>query len=377
MAKREDKMSREEETARMVDVLEFLQSRSQKIVEQDKNYKARTVTTSAAREQLFFQQLVEAFQEIFKDKVPAPKFTSKPKTKTERILNVVFSDTHYGARLDAREVGRAYGAIEEARRTAAVCRQVADYKRHYRGDTELYVHLLGDMIQGQLYDKRDGAPKAEQVATAARVLIQAIAFLAREFPKGVTVFCSTGNHGRDTARHKERAVNQKWDSIETMLYIAIREALAHFPNVKVIIPLTPYYTFRCFDKIGYATHGDTVLMPGFPGKAIQVESVTKQINSINAAAARMNGYEYSLFMVGHVHTGSMTWLPGAVFMTNGTLIPPDQYAESVGYMDTACGQQMFESVPGHIVGDARFIQVDESADNDASLDQIIKPFSGI
>lgn len=372
------KAEREEERERMKEVTDFLLTRSQKIVEQDGNRKARVATTTAAREQLFLEQLVESMRVLFREKIVAPKYDGKKqKGKTERILHVVFSDTHYGSRLDAREVGHGFGAVEEARRTAAVCRQVADYKRQYRDETELYVHLLGDMIQGQLHDARDGAPLAEQVATAVRVLVQALVFLAKEFPKGVTVYCTTGNHGRNTSRHKERGVNQKWDSIETMIYIAVREALAFFPNVKVEIPLSPHYTFRCFDKMGFATHGDTVLNPGFPGKAIQVESVTKQINAINAAAAREKGEEYSLFMVGHVHTGSMTYLPGAVFMSNGCLIPPDSYALSAGYFDTACGQQMFESVKGHIVGDARFILVDERTDKDESLDAIIKPFAGI
>jgi hypothetical protein len=371
------KEEREEERERMQDVLEFLQGRSQKIVDQDKTRKARATTTAAARDQLFHDQLVAAMRVLFKNKIVVPKHEPKKRGKTERILNVVFSDTHYGSRLDAREVGHPFGPVEEARRTAAVCRQVADYKRQYRDETELYVHLIGDMIQGQLFDQRDGAPLAEQVATAIRVLVQALAYLAREFPKGMTVYCTTGNHGRNKARHHERAVQQKWDSIETMIYIAVREALACIPNVKVIIPLTPYYTFRCFDKVGFATHGDTVITPGFPGKAIQVESVAKQINSINAASARENGHEYSLFMVGHVHTGSMTYLPGAVFMTNGCLLPPDPYAISAGYFDTACGQQMFESVKGYIVGDARFIVVDEQTDKDASLDSIIAPFTGI
>lgn len=371
------KAEREEKRGRMQQALDYLLDRSQEVVDQDRTRKARVATTTAARDQLFLDQFVSSLKVLFKDKIVPPKYESKKRGKTSRILNVVFSDTHYGSRLDAREVGRPFGPVEEARRTAAICRQVADYKRQYRGETELYVHLLGDMIQGQLHDPRDGAPLAEQVATAARVLVQAITFLAMEFPKGVTVFCATGNHGRNTARHKERGVHQKWDSIETMLYIAIKEALARYPHVKVEIPLTPHYEFRCFDKVGFATHGDSVLTPGFPGKAIQVESVTKQINSINAATAREKGYEYSLFMVGHVHTGSMTYLPGAVFMSNGCLLPPDSYALSVGFFDTACGQQMFESVEGHIVGDARFILVDETADKDASLDAIIKPFSGI
>lgn len=351
-------------------------SRSQELADLNLNYKARVTTTTVAREKLFFDELVVALNSAFKHKLPTPKSLPKPKGKTQRILNVVLSDTHYGARLDAREVGHPYGPVEEARRTAAVVKQVADYKRQYRGDTELIVHLLGDIIQGQLHDARDGAPLAEQVASAIRVLLQALMYLASEFPKGMTVYCATGNHGRNQMRHKERAVQQKFDSIETMVYVALKEALRPYPNVKFEIPLTPYYTWKAFDQIGFATHGDTVLNPGFPNRAIQVDSVTKQINSINAAAGK-KGEEYSLFVVGHVHTGSQTYLgSGSVLMTNGCLIPPDPYAVSIGIFETSCGQWMFESVPGHIVGDSRFISVSDVNDKDESLDKIVAAFSG-
>jgi hypothetical protein len=372
------KEEREELAEQMDYVLGFLRDRAQDIANRDSKRKANATTTLAARETMFLDQLVDALHSVFDGKLPAPPvaLTKKQKGKTERILNVVLSDTHYGSRLDAREVGRQYGPVEEARRTAAICRQVADYKRQYRSETELFVHLLGDIIQGQLHDPRDGAPLAEQVATAIRVLVQALVYLAREFPKGVTVFCSTGNHGRNKTRHAERGVNQKWDSIEMMVYVALREALRPYKNVKFEIPLSPHYTWQAFDQRGFATHGDTVLNPGYPNRAIQTESITKQINSINAAAGK-KGEEYSLFVVGHVHTGSQTYLAsGSVLMTNGCLLPPDSYALSIGIFETACGQWLWESVKGHIVGDSRFVTVDERTDADASLDAIIQPFSG-
>lgn len=358
-------------------VLKFLRSRAQEIIDQDTTRKARTTSTLAARESLFLDQLVDNLHYVFERKLPAPPVGKKSKAKTARILNVAISDTHYGSRLDAREVGRPYGPVEEARRTAAIVRQVADYKRQYRDETELFVHILGDILQGQLHDPRDGAPLAEQVATSVRVLVQALAYLAHEFPKGVTVYCTTGNHGRNKSRHAERGVNQKWDSIEMMVYVALKEAMRVYSNVKFIIPLSPHYTWQAFDQMGFATHGDTVLNPGFPNRAIQTESITKQINSINAAAGK-KGDEYSLFVVGHVHTGSQTYLgSGSVLMTNGCLIPPDSYALSIGIFETACGQWLWESVKGHIVGDSRFVTVDENTDADESLDAIIQPFDGI
>lgn len=372
------KVSRDERRQKEADVFEYLQQRSVEVDSTEKVRRSRVATTTAGREQLFFNQLREALQQVFKDKLPVPRELKKPQGKAKRILNVMLSDTHYGSSLDPREAGHKYGPIEEARRTAAVCKQAAEYKQSYRKDTELHLHVLGDMIQGQLHDMRDGLPLAEQVAAAIHILVRAVRFLAVQFPKGVKVKCTPGNHGRNTARHRDRATNQKWDSIETMIYSALKEAVAHLPNVEVVQGYEPKYDFELFGQVGMGTHGDTVINPGYPGRSIDVGGLTKQINSINNARVSKGQKPYKLFIVGHVHVGSMTHLPGGItVITNGALLPPDPYAQSIGIFDTACGQWMFESVEGHIVGDARFITVGEHNDKDASLDAIIEPFKGL
>jgi hypothetical protein len=369
----------EEKKSRESDVVEYLRERAREMDNGDTAYKNRKTVVSASRESLFLQQFQDAIKSVFDTKLANPKAAklAKSKNKTERILNLIISDTHYGSALDPREVGHRYGSLEEARRTAAICRTVAQYKEHYRNETELYVHVLGDIIQGQLHDMRDGLPLAEQVASAIRILAQAMRFFSVQFPRGVTFFCTPGNHGRNKARHHDRAVNQRHDSIETMVFLALKEVAAFLPNVKVQIGYEPKYDFELFDNIGFATHGDSVISPGYPGKSINVGSLKTQINDINNART-VNGKEpYRLFIMGHVHIGTMTHLPGgAVVITNGCLIPPDAYANSIGIFETACGQWMWESVKGHMIGDARFIEVGFDTDKDSSLDSIIKPFTG-
>jgi hypothetical protein len=375
MAKGDREIKKQKEAS----VAAYLQERSLEVLGSDGARKNRVVTTTAGRERLFLDQFQEVLGEVFKDKLAMPKaLPKKAKSKTERVIHVVLSDTHYGSALDPREVGHRFGSVEEARRTAAICRQVAQYKQHYRDETELNVHLLGDIIQGQLHDMRDGLPLAEQVASAMRILVQAIRFFSVEFPRGVKVFCTPGNHGRNTARHRDRATNQKWDSIETMVYSGLKEASALLPNVEVVLGYEPKYDFEVFGDLGFGTHGDTVINPGYPGRNIDVAGMKKQIDSINNARAVKGQKPYKLFLMGHVHVGTITHLPGGVIIvTNGCLLPPDSYAQSIGIFNTACGQWMFESVKGHIVGDARFVTVDEETDKDASLDAIIKPFAGL
>lgn len=355
-------------------VSEYIRKKGTEQASKYRQRKNAVISTSVVREGLFLDQLGDSLRTVFANKIPVPKYQSRSKKSTERILNVLISDTHFGSMLRANEVCVNYGPVEEARRLAQVTAQVADYKRQYRAETELFVHLAGDIIQGKLHDMQDGAPLAEQVASSLHILVQSLLFLASEFKK-VTVRCTPGNHGRNTARHQERATTQKWDSIENILYYSIKSAMQQVPNVVIEIDYKPYYVYSAFDQYGFVTHGDTVLKPGNPGKNINVNNMRHQINEFNAS---LEGHKkVSLFAVGHVHTASIVHLAnGATFMSNAPLVPPDGFAQSIGIFDSACGQWLWESVPGRILGDHRLVYVDKHTDKDASLDKIIKPFTG-
>src|SRR5688572_504464 len=105
------KVSRDERRQKEADVFEYLQQRSVEVDSTEKVRRSRVATTTAGREQLFFNQLREALQQVFKDKLPVPRELKKPQGKAKRILNVMLSDTHYGSSLDPREAGHKYGPI--------------------------------------------------------------------------------------------------------------------------------------------------------------------------------------------------------------------------------------------------------------------------
>ena len=269
-----------------------------------------------------------------------------------------------------------YGLVQESRRLGKVAQEVSEYKEQYRDDTKLYIHLLGDCMQGQLHDQRDGEPLSLQFAAAVHYLTQYVMFMCSCYPS-VEVFCSPGNHGRNMQRHPERAVQQKFDSIETMMYYSVKKAIlnAGVTNCQFNIPKTPYYIAPLFAAKMFGTHGDTVLKPGFPGKSINVSNLAQQICKWNTA--RDVGGPFRVFCCGHIHIGSMTELPGKVTMiTNGALVPSDAYALSIGAPDMTCGQWIFESVEKHPVGDRRFIEVD-GAENDSNYNSIITQFKGL
>lgn len=338
----------------------------------NKTKKSNEQLTASVSTLDYIAQFAENF---FVDKVkPVKPYKSKKQSK--RAINIVFSDIHIGADVRSEETGvENYGKIEESRRLAAVVREVIDYKPQYRDETELNVLLIGDLIQNQLHDLRDGAPLAEQIIRAIHLLTQAMMQFSANFKK-VNVYCSSGNHGRSSARHKTRAVNQKWDSHETVIAYALKTALRQQKNVTFHIPKTPYGTYEVFgDQILY-THGDNFINPGFPGSSIQTKSLETQLNKINASLP--DNKEFKACVVGHVHTASQTYLGnGCVMITNGALISPDEYAVSIGIVEAQTGQMLFESYPGYAVGDTRFIRVGAKEDKDASLDLIIKPFKNL
>lgn len=301
----------------------------------------------------------------------------KKKKTIKRALNVVLSDLHIGSDINKEETGKLdFGKVEEARRLARIVSEIIEYKPQYRNETELHVNILGDIIENKLHDLGDdSAPVAEQAARAIYLLTQALAHLSAHFPK-VTVNFQTGNHGRNTGRHHTRAVSQKWDSIETIVYYAIKNSLANNKNIIFNLPLTPYLIYEVFGHKIFTTHGDSVLNVGYPGTAIKTGSLEDQVNRINASLA--DDDEIAVFIVGHVHVGSITHLSnGATLLTNGAMVPANAFAVSIGQMETACGQWIFESVENYPCGDQRYIRVSEKDDKDSSLDNIISPWKAL
>lgn len=312
--------------------------------------------------------LTEDITEIFgKVNFRLTPYKTRAKKQAKRYVNIMLSDLHYGADLNPEEDPIAYGTTEERRRTAFLAREVIEFKPHYRDNTELVVHLAGDLIQGKLHDLASAAPMAEQVTRAIYLLSSFLRRGVEHYPN-VTVYCTPGNHGRIKDRHVDRAVQQKWDSFENIIYEALRIAFKGVPNIKFHIPKTPFYEYSLLGMKGFITHGDTVLNPGYPGRAINVARLESQVLKLKEARG-----DYKLVGVGHVHVPSVTHLPSTVLLTNGCLIPPDSFSQSIGTHSSACVQQMWETVDGYMFGDHRMLNVTTHTDNDKSLDAVIGP----
>lgn len=346
------------------------------------NLKAKEVKNKAkqARKQAESDHNLNVFMEAFSKEIaklkliaPTKRKVVKDKNPIERHLHLLISDTHLGAYGDPEEGLIKYGPLEQSRRLAQIALQTAEYKTQYRDRTKLFINLTGDIIQGLIHDPRDGIEVSKQAAIAIWLLVGMIQFLEENFNE-IEVNCVPGNHDRNPARHKDRATQQKWDSIGTIVYYGMKMALKHLERVKVNIFKTPWITYKSFGVNYYGTHGDTHINPGNPGSSINVSSLENQINKLNASLKDSD--EYKVVFLGHVHTASLVKLGnGVTLITNGALTPVDAYAKSIGIHESQTGQWLWESIPGHPVGDIRFITVNQDTDKDKSLDLIIEPFT--
>lgn len=337
----------------------------------------RKTAALLGREMFWFEELARTLKGVFSKGWATPKeYRGHKAVYSERAVNVVLGDLHFGANLDPEECPLQYSTIQESRRLGKVAVQTADYKPNYRDKSKLLIHIIGDLIQGNIHDPREGTILTDQFGAATQYLTQFIMYEAAAYPR-IEVYFTPGNHGRNTNRHPEVPIQQKYDSFETMVYIAVQNAVkaSGLKNVKFFNTKRPYYVTEIFDNKIFATHGDTVLNIGNPGKSIDTKGLYHQICRWNSAK-HIKG-PFKLFIAGHMHIASITNLPGdVIMMTNGCLVPPDSYALSIGIPDATNGQYLFESTKDYVCGDQRFVRVND-ADTNPEYNRVITPYEGL
>lgn len=365
-------MAKKARDPREAEFIDFINERSAELTAKRVATSERKTIAQVAKTVAFLGPFEDLLKDLQKVRFEVPRYKGNGKKKAvKRHLNVMWSDHHYGADLDPRCNNIPFGVVEESRRMAALCKQIADYKRHYRDETTLNIHIIGDMIQGKLHDSESAAKLTDQVSRAVWCLVNGLFFLSGQFPE-VIVRTAVGNHGRDIRRHPDRATNDKYDSIEFQIYNTIKAVLeSNCPNVTVETETMPYYVYEQFGMKGLMTHGDTVFNPGYPNRLIDTSKLEMQINKFNVNRASDH---IVLFGFGHVHTAMDVDLGNVIAITNGCMIPTDEYALSIGIFNTPCKQQMWETVEGFMFGDHRKMTISVKDDKDESLDAIIKPW---
>lgn len=341
------------------------------------NSKVRKENRILLENQIIQETFLQTFENIIKEtplSIHPPSNVFVKNKKFERTVIGHISDTHIGADIDPEELGNInhYSFLQESRRHAFYFKQLAEYKTRYRDKSELVLFLNGDLVQGVIHDHEDAAEMTTQFSRALNIYLQGISYVSR-FYKNVRVICTAGNHGRFMHKsNKGRVSSKKWDGFHTMLHVAIRTALRDYKNVSVEIPATPYALVEIQGHTFFIAHGDTVINVGNVSKTINMSNIASQVNEINSALDK----KVNVLMVGHVHKATYQTLDnGTELVINGCLSGTDSFAQSIGILHNHPIQQMFECTAEHAVGDIRFVRL-KHADEDANLDNIIKPIQG-
>jgi hypothetical protein len=335
--------------------------------------RARAVSIALARETLATRQFLDLAGRFFRGRIQPAGYARKTSRSTvKRAVTLHLSDLHIGAKLHAFENPESYAGTQESRRLAWVVQCAAEFKTQYRDHTTLNLLLNGDVIEGLLMHNAamaDGAPMAEQEIAFLGYLSKAIGFLAGAFPS-VLVVCEPGNHGRDKLIHEGRATSSKWNGHEWKLFKVLEMMACDLKNVRFSVPKAPAQIVPVFDKNMLVTHGDTELALKDPLTGARQNE--KELNRINANLTY--GARVDLLTFGHFHQGAYIPYRSGSILANGALVPANGHARSMGF-ETRCGQYLFESVPGFIVGDNRFLEVGPEQDRNSDLDRIIRPFT--
>ncbi len=322
------------------------------------------------------EEMLESFENILKNnpiKVHKPVKFKKSKSKTERVIVMHLSDTHFQAQIDEEEMAglNKYTSIEEARRLAFFTKEVGEFKEEYRNNTELVLVCNGDLGQGIIHDIESTPPITTQFSAMLHLLSQSISYLSTKFKK-VKVICTVGNHLRMMHKsNKGRQTKEKWDNYATMLHVALKYALASHKNIEFDIPIAPFAYVDILGHKFFITHSDTILSIGYPGKSINVERAKNKINDLKEGIGHID-----VVMVGHVHVDTKQILINNVtLLTNGSMSGIDPFALSIGITKSLPTQQVFEVTKEHAVGDMRSIHLNQ-ADKMKELDKIVEPFKG-
>lgn len=185
------------------------------------------------------------------------------------------------------------------------------------------------------------------------------------------VYGLTGNHERIKSRHHDRATYQKWDSYTTMIYYAVKKAVAGLKNVTFEIPLTPYKLIETACGNIFVTHGDTVTRISNPHKTVPVEKLTNEVNKFILSL----GKPIDLFVIGHLHSFTSTLLDtGTMLVVNGGLVPTNYYGQSLGFLNSQSCQVLIRMVPETAYKEIRPLKVTEADRQNEALEKLIQPF---
>ena len=343
----------------------------------------KQLENSLGARQVMDEEIISIIKSTIK---PLPKIKSPTITKTKNKDMVecvaMLNDTHIGVIIDKEEIGNinSFDMKEASRRFAFYVKQVAGYKKHKRKNVKkLHLILNGDLIAGMIHglDTKGIHLMIHQVNAATHIFTHAIAALAKEFPM-IEVHGIAGNHDRAVHKnHGGRAVSEVYDSYANIIFYSLSTAFRDNKQINFNFPKTPYGFIDLPAGRAMYAHGDHIFSSslGNPGKAINVDRITKAIRDFNAGEISKGEKPVKLVLLGHVHVfAHFITSDGVEVYISPSLSGLDSFAHSLTINNNFCAQPVFESTPDFMMGDCRLIRLN-SADNDKELDKIIPTYN--
>ncbi len=251
------------------------------------------------------QEIKKFIYEIKNTEIEIPNWVTKNNLSGNDVgvPSIALSDWHWGEVIDNKQVMgvNEYNLTIAHDRAKRVIDGVIDVAFNHISNPNypgVVVHLLGDMIAGQIHD--------ELVITSEKEVLQIqldiYSFLIKAFLKLISVFgkvfvvCVPGNHGRLT--RKPRAKNYAYDSLDWHLYCLLQKWFEDNDNIKFLVSDGEDAQFKIYNWTYRVTHG--AQFKGGDGISGFLPAIIRGDIKKRAQAKDMNN-EYDILVMGHFH----------------------------------------------------------------------------
>lgn len=272
-----------------------------------------------------------------------PRAILKETNYSQHTQLVLLSDCHVEEVVSTSDVGASneYNWSIMQERLSSVFSEALN---SHRGERKIVVASLGDQFSGVIHDtlEHTGKPLGEAIAEFAQLLASYIRVLSSRYDE-VYVPVVHGNHGR-IGQHKKSA-GYGADNFEYMMAQILKALVADLGNVTVDISTTGLITFDIGGKIVGGHHGDFFRSFG-DVKFMRVKEHFRQVL----------GVEPDVILQGHTHVFNVEQMPrSGTYITNGSLIGPNGYSVSNGFVGKNWGQVLMTFLPNGLVENVRLV----------------------
>ena len=309
---------------RLADAQELLRKKNLELLNRDKLIKSlqrEADTAEAIRKTIF--QISEH------DPAPTNWLPSRGSATTHRGGPcTIWSDWHYGERIDPDQVGgvNKFNAKIATVRAKRLVDTTIDLCFNHMGRADkvypgIVVCLGGDMIGGNIHEElaetNDRTPM-QAVNDLTDLLAGCIDNMATRFGR-VRLPCVVGNHGRTTL--KPRLKSAVFHSYDWGIYCNLKRHFRESPNIQFLIPNETDARFDVYGHRYLLTHGDNLGVRGGDGIIGALGPIMRGTLKVRASETEI-GRDFDTLCIGHWH--QYITLPGLI--CNNSLKGYDEYA---------------------------------------------------